>query len=62
MPLPSEETTPPVTKTYFGGRRAIRWRRQPVEAGEAGRALDQLAEGANLAHGGETGERCDRER
>src|SRR3954466_2678635 len=73
MPFPSEETTPPVTKTYFGGRRATTGAPagpggggtgplgapQPVEAGEDRRAFDQLAERTGLAHGGQTGERCD---
>ena len=43
MPLPSDETTPPVTKTYFVGRARSR-APQRVELAQHRRALDQLAE------------------
>ena len=43
MPLPSDETTPPVTKTYLTAR-ASRLPPERVELAEHRRALDQLAE------------------
>ena len=44
MPLPSDETTPPVTKTYFVGRSLTAEPPQPVEVAQHGGPLDQAAE------------------
>src|SRR2546423_9029516 len=59
IPLPSDETTPPVTKTYFGGRaatsappdasRSSRLPPERVELSKHRRPLDQLAQRAQLA-------------
>ena len=60
MPLPSAETTPPVTKTYFVCVLAHAVLPSAVEVAQDGRRLDQGAEGAALADEGEEGERADR--
>src|SRR5439155_15115743 len=59
MPFPSDETTPPVTKTYFVGRADILDPPQAVELAKAGRPLDQSAERAHFAEDGEAGKRGD---
>ena len=48
MPLPSAETTPPVTKTYFVGSRAAAER---VELAEDRRLLDQRARASGARRG-----------
>ena len=60
MPLPRDETTPPVTKTYFVGR-VTRLPPEAVELAQDRRPLDQLAEGAQFAEEGEPGQRADRQ-
>src|SRR3954462_706087 len=67
MPLPSDETTPPVTKTDFGGRRGERpWAAggalgapQALEARNERGAVAQLVQGAGLAEEVEARESCD---
>ena len=61
MPLPSAETTPPVTKTYFVWRTASRRPAQRVEVAEAGRALDQRPERGAVTGEIEGGEEADRD-
>src|SRR5512132_4225682 len=63
MPLPSEDTTPPVTKTYFVGSLTGRARSckpaERVELAEYGGSLDQRTQRTSLTDESEAGERCD---
>src|SRR5262245_13780334 len=69
MPLPRDETTPPVTKTYFGGRAATSpgatrssWLAPPrVQLTQNRHSLDQLAQRARLSEEGEAGKGADRD-
>src|SRR5215813_9256525 len=68
MPLPRDETTPPVTKTYFGGRAATSpgaarsWLAPPrVQLAQNRHSLDQLAQRARLSEEGEAGKGADRD-
>src|SRR6185503_12433066 len=61
MPLPSPETTPPVTKTYFVGRALNSGLpSERVELAQAARRLDQRSEGTPLSEDGEPGKGADR--
>src|SRR5919109_2667029 len=56
IPLPSDETTPPVTKTYFVGRALTLPPSQSIEVREACCPLDQRAERAPFAEDVEAGD------
>src|ERR1044071_8976378 len=61
MPLPSPETTPPVTKTYFVGRALTSdLPSERVELAQTARRLDQGSERTPLAEDGEAGKGADR--